>query len=324
MALIDELTIHLKAGDGGDGVVRWLHLKGKEFSGPAGGDGGEGGDVVVRAVRDLTVLEHYSRVKKLRAEDGENGRSKEQEGKNGEDLVLELPVGSVITRRGYPDRYELLREDEEHVLLKGGSGGLGNSRFKSSTNTKPEEYTQGETGGKGTFDIELKLIADAGLIGLPNAGKSSLLNALTGARSKVGGYPFTTLEPHLGSLYGFILADIPGLIEHASEGKGLGVKFLRHVERTRILFHCIASNTEDPINDYKTIRGELKAYSKELAQKPEVVVLTKIDEVSTERLKELEKEFSQDQTQVLTVSILDDESLKQFQDSIIKILRSRE
>ena len=240
MAFIDEMKFHAKAGRGGVGVVRWRHEFSKEFSGASGGNGGRGGDVRVRAVRDLGILQRYRNTKEFDAEKGEDGMKDSRHGRNGEDLIIDLPIGSIITdhRTGYT--FQLLEEGENVRILKGGSGGLGNEYFKASTNTTPMESTNGYDGEEGDFSIELELVADAGFIGLPNAGKSSLLNVLTNADAKVGSYAFTTLEPNLGALYNFVLADIPGLIEGASEGKGLGHKFLRHVRRTKILFHLIS------------------------------------------------------------------------------------
>ncbi|MFA6095656.1 MAG: GTPase, partial [Candidatus Paceibacterota bacterium] len=227
MAFVDEVTFHARAGRGGSGVVRWLHEKGKEYMGPAGGNGGKGGDVYVEAVRDIGILHGYRNIKLFEAEKGGDGGKKSMDGKTGEDLVLKLPVGSVVTNLDTLQSFDLLKEGERVLVLKGGRYGLGNEHFKGSTNQRPEMTTEGRVGEEADFHIELRLVVDAGFVGFPNAGKSSLLNALTNAKAKVAAYQFTTLEPNLGDLYGFILADIPGLIEGASEGKGLGDKFLR-------------------------------------------------------------------------------------------------
>ena len=242
MAFVDELKIHLKAGRGGDGVVRWLHLKGKEYSGPCGGNGGKGGDVYIKAVRNSSILEKYKHNVELHADNGNPGEDRSKTGADGEDYVMELPLGSYVRNLETGVDYELLEDGQTIKVLRGGNGGLGNEMFKGPINRAPVQSTSGKDGEEADFYIELRLIADYGLIGLPNAGKSTLLNTLTNSRSKVGNYRFTTLEPHLGDMYGVVIADIPGLIEGASEGKGLGHKFLRHIQRTGALLHCIAAD----------------------------------------------------------------------------------
>lgn len=324
MAFIDELKLHIKAGDGGDGVVRWLHERGKEFSGPAGGNGGKGGDVYARAIRDLGILNNYKNIKELSAEKGGDGMKKSMHGKNGKDLYVDFPIGSVITNLETGGKIFLDVDGESKLLCKGGRGGMGNEFFKSSTNQVPQQSTPGKPGESFDFYIEVELVADAGLIGLPNAGKSSLINELTNAKSKVGAYQFTTLEPALGDMYGYILADVPGLIEGASEGKGLGHKFLRHIKRTKMLFHCISLESTKILTDYKTIRKELKAYSEDLANKDEVIILTKTDVLTPKEVELVKKKIAKYNPNILTVSILDDNSLKNLRDSLIKILRGKE
>lgn len=322
MAFVDELTIQAKAGKGGDGVVRWLHLKGKEYSGPSGGNGGDGGNVYIRGVRDASLLARYRGEKKFHAKDGADGGSDSMHGKRGEDLVIDLPVGSLVHNTETGEKYELLESDQQILILKGGRGGAGNEVFKSSVNQHPEESLPGARGEEAVIKIELRLIADAGLVGLPNAGKSSLLNALTSAQAKVGAYAFTTLEPNLGALYGLILADIPGLIEGASEGKGLGFKFLRHISRTRLLLHCVSLENEDPMAVYKTVREELSRFDDgSLAAKPEIIVLTKSDTKTPEELERVAAYFNELGKEVITVTILDDASVKAFQDTIVRALR---
>jgi GTPase len=320
MTLVDELMIKARAGRGGDGVERWLHLKGKEFSGPSGGDGGNGGDVVIEAVRDLNILSKYTNKKKFSAENGESGRKNSQEGRRGRDVVIKIPIGSVVTNLDTKESLQLLSEGEKIVILKGGRGGMGNKRFKGPTNTRPKETTPGKPGEEAAFLIELEMIADAGFVGLPNAGKSTLLNFLTGAKSKIGSYEFTTLEPFLGNFYGYILADIPGLIEGASDGKGLGHKFLRHVKRTRIILHCISVEADDLETAYRTIRKELESYGEDLIKKEEIVVLTKTDMLTPEETKKKERIIKKHNPKVLTVSVLDDVSLKRFSNDLSKIL----
>lgn len=307
MSFVDELKIHLKAGKGGDGVVRWLNLKGKEYSGPAGGNGGCGGDVYVQAVRNSAILEKYSHKVEMHANDAEPGGDKQKTGADGEDLVIELPLGSYIKNLETEVDYELLELGQKIRVLQGGKGGLGNVMFKGPINRTPTQQTDGKPGDEADFYIELRLIADFGLIGLPNAGKSTLLNTLTNSKSKVGNYNFTTLEPHLGDMYGIVIADIPGLIEGASDGKGLGHKFLRHIQRTKTLLHCIAADSEDIKRDYDTIRGELKAFNTDLILKKEIILVTKSDSVGEQRKKEVKELFPDHE--ILFISILDDDSI---------------
>jgi GTP-binding protein len=318
--LIDHITLQIKAGKGGDGVVRWRREKGIPYGGPAGGDGGRGGDVYFRVVRDIAALATYKHKKEWEAMHGEQGQKRSMHGSDAKDLYLEIPLGAVVYNREYDKRYEFM-EEGDFLILRGGKGGLGNEQFKTSTNRTPEQFTKGELGEFATFDIELKLIADVGLIGLPNAGKSSLLNALTRAGAKIGDYPFTTLEPNLGAYYGYILADIPGLIEGASEGKGLGHKFLRHITRTKVLVHLVEASHEDVANVYTTIRAELGNYDKTLLEREEIVVLSKIDMVDEKALKEKIKSLEKvSKKKVISLSLYDDTTVKAFGDFLIKQL----
>ncbi|TSC83606.1 MAG: Obg family GTPase CgtA [Parcubacteria group bacterium Gr01-1014_17] len=325
MAFVDEITLRVNAGAGGDGVVRWLHEKGKEYSGPAGGNGGKGGDVYTAAVRDINRLAVYRSSSVISAENGDAGQSKNKHGADGADTDVMVPVGSLITiasgaRKGRT--YELLKEDARIKILFGGRGGLGNKYFKGSRNTRPMQFTHGKAGEAAEVKVELRLIADAGLIGLPNAGKSSLLNAVTAAHAKVGAYQFTTLEPNLGELHGYILADIPGLIEGASEGKGLGHKFLRHIARTKVLLHCISLEQPDIRAAYEIVRTELSAYNDILSKKLEIVVLTKTDISSPQTIESVVRLFKKMGIPVLSVSVLEPTSISAFKKEVVKALKA--
>jgi len=309
---VDEITLHIRAGNGGNGVARWLHEKGKEYSGPAGGNGGRGGDVYIRAVRDLGLLLKYRNIKEFTAENGQDGMNKSMTGKEGEDLFIPLPLGSIVKNLESGKVYVLENEGEEVLILEGGRGGLGNEHFKASTNVRPKEFTLGKTGGEADFFVELQLVVDAGFIGLPNAGKSSLLNALTNAKAKVGNFQFTTLEPNLGDFYGYVLADIPGLIEGAAEGKGLGHKFLRHIKRTKFLIHCVSVENEDVLAVYDTVRGEIEKYGNGIDQKKEIVILTKTDMSDEDDVAKKLKALKKRNSEVYSASIIDDESVKQL------------
>jgi GTPase len=318
---IDELIIEAKAGHGGDGVVRWRREKSVPFGGPAGGNGGKGGDVYMRAVRDLGLLAKYTGSKKFLAENGNAGAKRSQYGKDGADLYIDVPVGATVTELERERTYTFLEEGETHKVLLGGRGGLGNEYFKSSTNRSPEEATKGKRGERGQFTIVLSLIVDAGLVGVPNAGKSTLLNALTNTKARVGAYPFTTVEPLLGELYTYVIADIPGLIEGASEGKGLGHKFLRHISRTKMIIHCVPLDAEDPIATYTMIRNELQKFSVELTQKKEWIVLTKSDLVTEAVRDAVAKKFAKiSDSNIAIVSAETGEGIKNLSDSLVQTL----
>ncbi len=321
MAFTDQVKIYAASGKGGNGVIRWLRTKETAKGGPSGGDGGRGGDVILRGMRDLAALATYRYEKKFRAEEGEAGRGELQHGKNGAPAILKVPVGTVARIVETGEEYEITKEDQEIVIFKGGNGGKGNARFKSSTNQNPFQQTDGKPSKGGDIELSLKIIADAGLIGLPNAGKSSLLNALTRAKSKVGVYAFTTLEPHLGDFYGRILADIPGLIEGASIGRGLGIKFLKHVERTGILLHLVSASQDEPLSAYREVRKEIEAFGHGLPEKREIIILSKIDLI-TEGECETQRELLAKDTgrEVFSVSVKDPTSVKKFSDTLSKIL----
>ena len=317
---IDELTVNIWAGNGGTGIVSWMHEKGIDHAGPGGGDGGKGGSVYLKGVHDIGRLFGHRFTKEFKAKDGGDGMGSCMHGKSGEDIVIELPIGSVVTNSKTGEFVEVLGE-ESVFFLEGGRGGFGNDHFKSSINVRPKEFTLGKPGQGGQFFIELKLVVDLGLVGLPNAGKSSLLNSLTKAKAKVGSYQFTTLSPNLGDLYGFIVADIPGLIEGASEGKGLGHKFLRHISRTKVLLHCISCENQYPEKIYDTVKRELENYDPALLGKKEAILLTKTDMIDSNKLEEYKRSFEKLNKQVFSVSVLDDELVKKLKDELIKTLR---
>jgi GTP-binding protein len=287
MKFIDEVLIKVFAGDGGNGIASFRREKFEPMGGPSGGDGGRGGSVFFQADENLNTLIDFRFKKEHRAQRGENGRSSDQYGAAGEDLVLKVPVGTVIKDSFSENIFgDLTQHGQKILVAKGGKGGLGNIHFKSSINRAPRQFTHGEPGEEFELFLELKLIADIGLVGLPNAGKSSFIRKVSAATPKVADYPFTTLQPNLGVVKfdidkSFVLADVPGLIEGASDGVGLGDKFLKHLTRTRLLLHLIdgLSNISgsDPIDDAQTIIGELKKYEETLFNKPRWIVLNKID-----------------------------------------------
>ena len=287
MKFIDEVLIKVFAGDGGNGIASFRREKFEPMGGPSGGDGGRGGSVYFQADENLNTLIDFRFKKEHRAQRGENGRSSDQYGAAGEDLVLKVPVGTVIKDSFSENIFgDLTQHGQKILVAKGGKGGLGNIHFKSSINRAPRQFTHGEPGEEFELFLELKLIADIGLVGLPNAGKSSFIRKVSAATPKVADYPFTTLQPNLGVVKfdidkSFVIADVPGLIEGASDGVGLGDKFLKHLTRTRLLLHLIdgLSNISgsDPIDDAQTIIGELKKYEEKLFNKPRWIVLNKID-----------------------------------------------
>lgn len=306
--LIDDVTIKISAGKGGDGAVAFN--KNLMSLGPAGGSGGNGGNVYFEGVSDLSALGQFRFKKEINAQDGQRGKPQFCDGRTGEDLVLKVPVGTVIHNITTKADEEIIKIRERLLAAKGGRGGKGNFLFRSSRNTTPEEFQVGLPGQDFTLRLELKLIADVGFVGLPNVGKSSLLNELTNANTKVANYPFTTLEPNLGVYYDLILADIPGLIEGASKGKGLGDKFLRHIERTKILFHFISSESKDLWEDYQIIRKELVVYNRELVEKMEYIFLSKSDAVDAQTLKNKISVLKEKGLSATPISIYDYDSVK--------------
>lgn len=318
---VDEAKIFVRGGKGGDGVIAFRREKFVPKGGPWGGDGGKGGDVILRAVRNKKTLVDFYFNKHFFAENGENGGSNNKKGKDGEDLIIEVPCGTVV-KEIIDDKEvviaDLLNEGDEIVVAKGGKGGLGNTHFKSPTNQAPRIATKGEKGEEKIIKLELKLIADVGLVGYPNSGKSTLLSKISKARPKIADYPFTTLEPNLGvvdlgDFRSFVVADIPGLIEGASKGKGLGIKFLKHIERTKLIVHLIDMSENDIINRYINIRKELENYSKELVKKKEIVVGNKIDlEKSKENMEKAKSYFNE----IYFISALKGEGIKELLERI--------
>lgn len=287
MKFLDQAKVFIKSGAGGNGTVSFRREKYIEFGGPDGGDGGRGGDVWAEAVDSLNTLIDYRYQQHFKAKRGESGAGGERTGKGGDDVVLKLPVGTQIFEEDNETLVADLTEAGQRVLLaRGGNGGWGNARFKSSTNRAPRRANPGQDGEERWVWLRLKLIADAGLVGLPNAGKSTFLAAVTAAKPKIADYPFTTLSPNLGVVKvdeaSFVLADIPGLIEGAHEGHGLGDRFLGHVERTRVLLHLVDATQDDVAGAYRTIRHELEAYGHGLADKPEILALNKVDALTDE------------------------------------------
>jgi GTP-binding protein len=317
--LVDDVTVQLKAGDGGKGAVAFQKVR--LMQGPTGGDGGRGANIYFEGVADINALAFYASKRTVIGENGYNGRGQFVDGRAGHDLFMRVPVGTVVTNLETGYKREITEVGERILAAGGGKGGRGNFKFRSSTNTTPKESEEGKQGDTATYRMELRLIADVGLVGLPNAGKSSLLNALTAAHSRVANYAFTTLEPHLGAYYGVIIADIPGLIEGASEGKGLGDKFLRHIERTQTLFHLVSAESDDAVGDYRTIRAELEAYDPELGKKKEYVFLTKADAVAQDALSEKLRALKKAGIDAMPISILDDESLRQVAEVLNSLKR---
>lgn len=315
--LIDDVTIRVSAGNGGKGAVAFN--KNLMSLGPTGGTGGKGGSVYFEGISDLGALGQFRHKKDIKADNGADGKGQFNDGPDGKDIVFKIPVGTVIHKTETGETKEVLKISEKVIIAKGGLGGKGNFHFRSSKNTTPKQFQTGLPGENFTVRLELKLIADVGLIGLPNAGKSSLLNELTKAKSKVANYPFTTLEPNLGAYYELIIADIPGLIEGASAGKGLGIKFLRHIERTKILFHLISAESENPAKDYKIIKKELETHSKEFAKKPEYVFLSKSDAAPAKDIEKKIAALKKINKNVFPISILDNDSMEKVKKILNKV-----
>lgn len=312
----DIAKIIAVAGKGGNGLVSFHRTRGNAKGGPDGGDGGKGGDIILRATHNTNTLTKYRSSKTWEAEDGDAGGGNKRHGKNGEDVVLLVPPGTVV-KEGDVEIADLVEDGQEAIICAGGPGGFGNTHFKSSIRQAPKMAELGEEGEEKELTLELKIVADVGLVGLPNAGKSTLLSKVSAAKPEIADYAFTTLVPNLGVVdvddTSFLMADIPGLIEGASEGKGLGDEFLRHVERCKVLIHLIDVNTQDVTVDYKTIQAELKNYSTDLSNRPCVIALTKIETKPAEDIKKLQTKLAKDikvkPADIHTISAVADDGL---------------
>ena len=326
MAFIDEAKFFVKAGDGGNGCVSFRREKYVPKGGPNGGDGGRGGDVIIVAKSSLNSLIDFRYRSHFKAERGEHGKGKDMHGRKGKNCYVEVPVGSIIKNiETGAVLVDMSEEGETYHVAVGGDGGLGNPHFSSGTNRTPRIATNGQPGEEFWLKVELKLIADVGLVGLPNAGKSTLLSKLSAANPKVAPYPFTTLEPQLGVLqYKYynpcIIADIPGLVEGAHTGTGLGHKFLKHIERTSVLIHVLDASSEDVLDNYDIISSELALYKKELVDRTHIVLLNKIDIVEDERLEELKRHFSDNNIATLCVSAETGEGIDALKEEILELV----
>ena len=330
MKFIDEAMITVQSGDGGKGCVSFRREKFIPRGGPDGGDGGKGGDIILSTTSRKRTLYHFKYQKHFKAENGSHGQGKQKTGKNGRNLTIELPPGTLVidADTGHLIK-DLVETGETFVILKGGRGGQGNTKFKTSTHRTPRFAQPGEPGETRTLKLELKLLADVGIIGLPNAGKSTLISAISSARPKIANYPFTTLAPSLGVVQtgwseSFVVADIPGLIKGAHQGTGLGIKFLRHIERTRILVHLIDASSidqDDPLDQYHTINQELAMYDEKLAKKPQIVVLNKLDLSGVRKSADIFQSAVKDK-EVVFISALTGQGLKQLKSQIVQLLDS--
>ena len=323
MKFLDQVKIYIKAGNGGNGSPSFRREKFIEYGGPDGGDGGKGGSILLRSERNLNTLIDYRFQQHHKAERGENGSGQNRTGRGGDDLFLKVPIGTQVFEEDNKTLiYDFKKEGDEFVVANGGKGGLGNTRFKSSTNRAPKKFTKGAIGEEYTIWLQLKTIADVGIVGLPNAGKSSLLAAITNANPKIANYKFTTLNPNLGvANYDdkeITLADIPGLIEGAHEGIGLGIKFLKHVERCKTLIHLIDITDQDLENTYQQVKNELGSYSKELLKKKEIIVLNKSDLLDESEVKEIMKNFPKNKdSEVITLSTLEKDSISKIKAKLL-------
>jgi GTP-binding protein len=324
MKFLDQAKIYIKAGNGGSGSASFRREKFVEYGGPDGGDGGDGGSIIVESDRNLNTLIDFRYAQHFKAQHGKPGSKRNKTGANGEDLILKVPLGTQLYEEDNNTLiYDFTKNKEKYLVASGGKGGLGNVRFKSSTNRAPRKKTNGKLGEEFWIWLQLKVIADIGIIGKPNAGKSSLLAALTRAKPKIANYPFTTINPNLGvSYYGgkeITLADIPGLVEGAHKGIGLGDKFLRHIERCKILLHLIDLSEDDLLNSYKKIKSELSNYDKDLIKKKEIIFFNKSDLLDDNEINEKLKEFKKKiKTKYEVVSIYSNKDIQKIKKLLIK------
>ena len=323
MKFLDQVKIYLKAGNGGDGSPSFRREKFIEYGGPDGGDGGKGGSVILKAERNLNTLIDYRYQQHHKAKRGDNGAGQNRTGKSGDDLILKVPLGTQVFEEDNKTLiYDFVKVGEKFVAATGGKGGLGNTRFKSSTNRAPRKFTKGTKGEEFTIWLQLKTIADIGIIGLPNAGKSSLLAAITNANPKIANYKFTTINPNLGvASYDnkeITIADIPGLVKGAHEGVGLGIQFLKHIERCKSLLHLIDITNLDLNESYNQVKNELKNYSSKLLEKKELVVLNKIDLIDENTSRDLIDEFSKNKNcEIMTMTTLEKDSISKIKAKLL-------
>ena len=323
MKFLDQVKIYVKAGNGGDGSPSFRREKFIEYGGPDGGDGGNGGSVILKAERNLNTLIDYRYQQHHKAKRGDNGSGQNRTGKSGEDLILKVPLGTQVFEEDNKTLiFDFLKIGEEFIAAAGGKGGLGNTRFKSSTNRAPRKFTKGTPGEEFTIWLQLKTIADIGIIGLPNAGKSSLLAAITNANPKIANYQFTTLNPNLGvASYDdkeVTIADIPGLIEGAHKGTGLGIQFLKHVERCKYLLHMIDITNDDIKKSYNQVKAELNNYSTKLSKKKELIILNKTDLIDKKKLKGIVNNFSKNtKSEIITMSTYEKKYISKIKAKLI-------
>ena len=323
MKFLDQVKVYIKAGNGGNGSPSFRREKFIEYGGPDGGDGGKGGSVILRSERNLNTLIDYRYQQHHKAERGRNGAGKNRTGRGGSNLILKVPIVTQVFEEDNKTLiYDFKKENEEFVVANGGKGGLGNTTFKSSTNRAPKKFTKGAIGEEYTIWLQLKTIADIGIIGLPNAGKSSLLAAITSATPKIANYKFTTLNPNLGmAVYDnkeITIADIPGLVEGAHKGIGLGIKFLKHIERCKTLLHLIDITEDNLENSYQQVKKELKSYSKELLNKKEIIVLNKTDLLDKNSVKKITNAFSKNKkSEVMTLSTVEKSSISKIKSKLL-------
>ena len=323
MKFLDQVKIYIKAGNGGDGSPSFRREKFIEFGGPDGGDGGKGGSVILKAEQNLNTLIDFRYQQHHKAKRGENGAGQNRTGKSGEDLILRVPLGTQVFEEDNKTLiYDFTKISEEFIAAAGGKGGLGNTRFKSSTNRAPRKFTKGTQGEEFTIWLQLKTIADIGIIGLPNAGKSSLLASVTNANPKIANYQFTTLNPNLGvASYDdkeITIADIPGLVEGAHKGTGLGIQFLKHIERCKSLLHLIDITSEDLKKSYQQVKNELKKYSNKLTKKKELIVLNKIDLIDEKEVNHIIKDFKKNtKSEVIAVSTFNKSSVSKIKSKLL-------